>query len=131
LGRRYLAGHAPADARDLARWAALPLGEARQALTGARAPAGGPVPALPPPRLLGGFEPVLLGWTSREDVVGPHLQLVTTNGLFRPFAMVEGRAVATWSLAGGRVAVTPLEPYDDDVAQTLADDADAVLAYLS
>ncbi len=32
LARRYLAGHAPADARDLARWAGLPLRDARAGL---------------------------------------------------------------------------------------------------
>ena len=37
---------------------------------------------------------MLLGWTSREDILGPHTHLVTVNGIFRPFAMVEGRAVA-------------------------------------
>ena len=63
---------------------------------------------LPPPRLLGAFDPVLLGWTSREDILGPHTELVTVNGLFRPFAMVEGRAVATWRLAKGKVAIEPL-----------------------
>jgi hypothetical protein len=32
LARRYLAGHAPADDRDLAKWAALPLRDARAGL---------------------------------------------------------------------------------------------------
>ena len=51
---------------------------------------------------------MLLGWTSREEITGPHTELVTTNGLFRPFAMVEGRAVATWRLVKGKVAIEPL-----------------------
>ena len=34
LARRYLAGHAPAADRDLARWAGIPLGEARRGLGG-------------------------------------------------------------------------------------------------
>ena len=51
---------------------------------------------------------MLLGWTSREEVIGPHTQLVTINGLFRPFAMVKGRAVATWRLVKGRVEIEPL-----------------------
>jgi Winged helix DNA-binding domain len=78
LARRYLAGHGPADDRDLARWAGLPLRDARAGLRAIaselrqredglvdlrRRP---PVAALPPPRLLGSFEPVLLGWRSRE-----------------------------------------------------------------
>jgi hypothetical protein len=120
LARRYLAGHGPADDRDLARWAGLPLRDARAGLEALAAeleqradglvelkkrPATGPVP---PPRLLGAYEPVLLGWTSREEIVGPHEIFVAVNGLFRPFALVGGRAVATWKLAGGKVAIEPL-----------------------
>jgi len=120
LARRYLRGHAPADARDLARWAGLPLRDARQGMAavdgelvhlpdGRCALADGPVPApVPPPRLLGPFEPVLLGWTSRDDVVGEHRQLVTDNGIFRAFVMVDGRAVGTWSYADRRVTVIGL-----------------------
>jgi hypothetical protein len=120
LARRYLVGHAPADDRDLARWAGLPLRDARAGLTAIGAEieeredgllqlAGQSLQGeIPPPRLLGAFDPVLLGWTSREEITGPHTQLVTTNGLFRPFAMVDGRAVATWRLVKGKVGIEPL-----------------------
>ncbi|MBK5219349.1 MAG: AlkZ family DNA glycosylase [Thermoleophilia bacterium] len=120
LARRYLVGHGPAGDRDLARWAGLPLRDARAGLAAIgrelderedglvdlakRAPAE----PLPPPRLLGAFDPLLLGWTSREEVVGPHKVLVTNNGIFRPFALVGGRAVATWRLAGGKLTIEPL-----------------------
>jgi hypothetical protein len=129
LARRYLRGHAPAEARDLARWAGLPLGDARRGLArideelvrvsdGLLALADGPAPEpLPPPRLLGPFDPVLLGWRSREDVVGEHRSLVTDNGLFRAFALVDGRAVGTWSYAGQpEVRTTFLEPVGAEVA---------------
>ena len=33
LARRYLAGHGPADQHDLARWAQLPVRDARAAFT--------------------------------------------------------------------------------------------------
>jgi hypothetical protein len=120
LARRYLVGHAPADDRDLARWAGLPLRDARAGLAaiakqqverddGLVELKKTPPPApLPPPRLLGPYDPVLLGWTSREEIVGRHKLLVTDNGLFRPFAMVEGRAVATWRLAGGKLTIEHL-----------------------
>lgn len=120
LARRYLVGHAPADDRDLARWAGLPLRDARAGL-GAIASelieredglvhlaACTPVAEVPSPRLLGAFDPVLLGWRSREPILGPHTHLVTMNGIFRPFAMVKGRAVASWKLNRGRVAIEPL-----------------------
>jgi hypothetical protein len=39
--------------------------------------------------------------------VGEHQELVTVNGLFRPFALVKGRAAATWSMPRGEVVVEP------------------------
>jgi hypothetical protein len=122
LARRYLAGHGPADDRDLAKWAGLPLRDARAGLAAIgpelRQRGDGLVelvervgtePGIPAPRLLGPYDPVLLGWTSRKEILGKHTQLVTVNGLFRPFALVDGRAVATWKLSGGKVAIEPLE----------------------
>jgi hypothetical protein len=137
LARRYLVGHAPAGDRDLARWAGLPLRDARAGL-GAIAPElvereGGlvhlakhpPAAEVPGPRLLGAFDPVLLGWTSREAILGPHTQLVTINGIFKPFAMVKGRAVATWRLARGKVTIEPLGRIaKKDMAVLEADAAD-------
>jgi hypothetical protein len=120
LARRYLIGHAPADDRDLARWAGLPLRDARAGLAAIAAElveredgfvhlaAHPPVAELPPPRLIGAFDPVLLGWTSREAILGSHRHLVTLNGIFRPFAMVKGRAVANWKLNRGKVTIEPL-----------------------
>jgi Winged helix DNA-binding domain len=120
LARRYLAGHGPASDRDLARWAGIPLGQARTGLEAIsselRAVGDGlvdltqraPAAELPPPKLLGAYEPVLLGWTSRDGVLGKHQYLVTVNGLFRPFAMVNGRAVGTWSMPKGNVVLEPL-----------------------
>jgi hypothetical protein len=120
LARRYLVGHAPADDRDLARWAGLPLRDARAGLESIAAElveredgllhlaASPPVADVPGPLLLGAFDPLLLGWTSRAQIIGPHTHLVTNNGLFRPFAMVDGRAVATWRLNSGKVTIEPL-----------------------
>jgi hypothetical protein len=143
LARRYLVGHGPADDRDLARWAGLPLRDARAGLEAIAAELeqredglvdlkGRPDAApLPPPRLLGAYDPLLLGWTSREEVVGPHKMLVTTNGIFRPFALVDGRAVATWRLAGGKVTIEQLGRVRKEDAAALEDDALAVQHFLS
>jgi len=142
LARRYLVGHGPASDRDLARWAGLPLRDARAGLAtiaseleqredGLVDLKGRSVPApLPPPRLLGAFDPLLLGWTSREEVVGPHEVLVTTNGIFRPFALVDGRAVARWGLAGGKVTIEHLSEVRAKDAAALEKDAQRVLEYL-
>jgi hypothetical protein len=108
FARRFLAGHAPADDRDLARWAGIPLRDARAGLAAIGAGAGSAArsrsPELPPPKLLGAFEPCLLGWDSRADIVGDGPKnLVTVGGMFYPFAMVRGRAVARWKLADGEL----------------------------
>jgi winged helix DNA-binding protein len=142
LTRRYLVGHQPATDRDLARWAGLPLRDARAGLAAISSQLeegeGGlvrlakrPAPEeVPPPRLLGAFDPVLLGWTSREAILGPHTNLVTRNGIFHPFAMVKGRAVARWGLAGGKLTVKPLQRLPAGVARALDADADAVGRFL-
>jgi hypothetical protein len=143
LARRYLVGHGPADDRDLAKWAGLPLRDVRAGLT-AIAPeleqrADGlvhlkkapPAAELPPPRLLGAFDPVLLGWTSRQDLVGSHGSLIADNGLFRPFALVRGKAVGTWSLQGENVVLTPFERLTRVDAAALDTDAAAVAQFLA
>lgn len=143
LARRYLAGHGPAGPRDLARWAGIGLRDARAgfaAIAGELADAGGEladlrdraeVGELPPPRLLGPFDPVLFGWTSREQVVGAHPGIVTVNGIFRAFALAGGRAVATWTAPAGRVVLSPLEPIAPEDAAALAEDAADVERFLS
>ncbi len=142
LARRYLVGHGPADDRDLARWAGLPLRDARAGLAAiapelterddsllelAKRPTAAPLPL---PRLLGAFDPLLLGWTSREEIVGPHKLLVTINGIFRPFALVDGRAVATWRLAAGKLTIEHLGKVTKKAAMALEADADAVLEFM-
>ncbi len=136
LACRYLAGHGPADDRDLAKWAGLPLGDARRGLAaissrladrgdglaslpGPPGPAGqaGPMgraapdeAPVPPLRLLGAFDPLLLGWASREMFLVPGGPVITANGLFRPFVLAGGWATAIWSVVGGRVVVTGTGP---------------------
>src|SRR5258708_4498371 len=77
LAARYLAGHGPATDRDLARWAGLPLRDARYGLAAIAGRLAGRDDGLadlagrrdeyplPPPRLLGAYDPPLLGWGAR------------------------------------------------------------------
>ena len=154
LARRYLAGHAPAADRDLVKWAGIGLRDARLGLAQCGAtqrpdglaelppnphPPANPQPpanpreavaVLPPPLLLGAFEPLLLGWASRDPIVGPHRGIVTVNGLFRPFALVGGRAVATWSITGGKVVLAPFTPVDAQAQAALAADGADVMRFL-
>lgn len=141
LARRFLDGHGPATARDLARWAGIPLGQARQGFSSIGATVGqGPdglaglsgVPRSESPRarLLGPFDPMLLGWESRREVLGDNRGVVTTNGIFRPIALVGGRAVGIWRLDGGAVRLRPFESISEEEVGELGDDAVDVLRYL-
>ncbi len=143
LARRYLAGHGPANDRDLAKWAGLPVTWARRGLTAIAAElrdrpdglaelAAAPVAAgVPPPRLLGAYDPILLGWRSREPVLADHQEIVTVNGLFRPFVLVAGRAAGLWTYQGGEVAVDPFGPLSADTAAALAAEARDVQRFLA
>lgn len=143
LARRYLVGHQPASDRDLAKWAGLPLRDARAGLQaiGAELEEGEdglvrlakrpPAAEVPPPRLLGAFDPILLGWTSREPILGRHQPKVVTGGLFRPFAIAAGRAVAGWKWARDEVTMEPYERLPARQAAALEADAADVARFLA
>ena len=142
LARRYLAGHGPADAADLSKWTGLPLRDTRAALTSIGAetrdagdglvdlPDADRSDEVPPPRLMGPYEPLLLGWSSRADILDGHDGLVTNNGLFRPFLLVDGRAAGTWSTSGGGVSMSPSRLLRRKEQQALDADADDVRRFL-
>ena len=144
LARRYLAGHGPASDRDLAKWAGLPLRQVRRGLAAigaeladrsdglaelATAARGGV--SLPPARLLGPYDPVLLGWASREPILRGHEGIVTVNGLFRPFALVAGEAAGIWAYTGGEVQLRPFGALPVDIEAALAADARDVQRFLA
>jgi hypothetical protein len=149
LARRYLAGHAPAADRDLAKWAGLPLGDVRRGLAAianglaerddglaspaVRAGGSGPEeePALPDLRLLGAFDPLLLGWASRELFLAPGAPVITINGLFRPFVLVQGRGAALWTVTGGKVVTDSLGPLTAPERAALAAEAADVERFLA
>ncbi len=143
LASRYLQGHSPASPRDLARWAGIRLTDARagfEAIRDASVDIGdgllnvrdrAQAVDVPKPMLLGQFDPLLHGWESREFVVAGHGELVTSNGLFRPFALVKGRAAGIWSLDRGRVNLRPFEPIGLEDSRALEADAANVLSFIS
>jgi hypothetical protein len=112
LARRYLAAHAPATDRDLAAWSGLPLRDARaglRALVAPPTPRAAPAPpaAEPvPPRLLGAFDPYLLGWRDRGFAVPDQLTRTVHpgGGMVRAAATVDGIVVSDWDGADERFA---------------------------
>jgi hypothetical protein len=143
LVRRFLAGHGPADDRDLARWAGITLGDARRGLREVGADleerpgglvdlAGRHTPQTRlRPKLLGGFDPLLHGWVDRMPVLGENQTIVTKNGIFKPFALVGGRAVATWGMPGGRVTLEPFGRITAPVRAALEREARDVERFLA
>lgn len=146
LARRYLAGHGPAGDRDLSKWSGLSLTDCRKGLAsisseltvrsddllslrGRQAPTGR-MPT-PPPRLLGAFEPLLLGWSGREEIVGDHWSQFVRGGMISAFALVDGRAAASWRIDGRRIELTPFRPISKAAQSLLDADAQAVLRYLN
>jgi hypothetical protein len=118
LARRYLRGYGPADERDMARWAGLPLRDTRLAFDRIaaepqRTPRAAPSPVV---RLLGAYDNYNLGYVDRSFAIEPeHASKVNPGGgIVRPAIAVDGRLVGTWSSkrSGKRLTVTtePFEP---------------------
>jgi hypothetical protein len=143
LARRYLAAHAPADDRDLAKWAGLPLRDVRAGLRaigprlvarddGLLELAGDAGRTAPRPCLLDQWDPVLVGWRSRDALLADYPRRDDAAAHYRPFAYVGGRAVATWGLKRGRVEVdAAFAPVSRSAAEELRRDAVDVERFLS
>ena len=142
LARRYLRGHGPAGAADLAAWSGLGLRDARAglaAISGELEQTGDLVDlagrSRPPrrarPRLLGAFDPYLLGWKDRSFAVDPaHARRVHPGGgIVRATAIADGRAVATWTMRSGRVALDPFTPMAPALHGALRREAERVARF--
>jgi hypothetical protein len=127
LARRYLAGHGPAEVADFVAWSGLPVTLGRRAfeLSGT---AGDPDPGpATPARLLGHFDPLLLGYRSREFVLDPRdtPRIQRGGGFIRPVVLVDDRVAGTWALDRGRITVQPFGPVTAGIrAEIDADGAD-------
>lgn len=142
LARRYLAGHGPANDRDLARWTGLPLKDCRNGFSSISTELAERKDGLlalrgqdsagedPPPLLLGAFEPLLLGWNGREEIVGENWPQLVRGGMISPFALVGGKAAGSWRTQGSTITMTPFAPFDPEVQKRLLADAEAIVRYL-
>jgi len=124
LARRYFAAYGPATLDDLGAWSGIAMAEARLGVVGAKSSLAdvtiqrqpgfvikdrltqATAPATPQARLLPAFDTYLLGYRRRDLAVAPALQrrLQRGGGWLHPAVVVDGRAVAAWSLrkSGGR-----------------------------
>ncbi len=131
LARRYLAAHAPASVADFMAWSGLPAADGHRAfglIAGELATVDTEVGPLhtaatgeldgveaAPPRLLGHFDPLLLGYRSRELLLdAAHATAIQAGGGFvRPAVLAEGRVAGSWRLnRTGTSAWITVEPFD-------------------
>ncbi|WP_037321559.1 winged helix DNA-binding domain-containing protein [Amycolatopsis orientalis] len=107
LAHRYLTAYGIATAGDFATWSGLPLGLCRKAFDVLDLVPAGVGFALRetdlsaprcPPRLLGAFDPYLLGYTDRDLLLDPaHAKRVNSGGgMIAPTVLVDGRIAGTW-----------------------------------
>ena len=151
LARRYLGGYGPATRADFAAWSGLPATETRRAweliaaetaevsvtnVTGVTSVVDvvgvvgvaddGPPPS---PRLLGHFDPLLMGYRDRDLVLDPaHTKRIQAGGGFvQPTVLADGRVAGTWRLdrrpRQARVVVEPFTPLNTVTRDALASEA--------
>lgn len=124
LAVRYFKGHGPATFQDFIWWSGLPVGQARQALESVKRNlrsetvasatswfSGGlsVSPSAPDSAyLLPAFDEFLIGYKDRRASL-PHEsrhKAVSSNGIFRPIVVVNGRIVGTWKKAAAAATAT-------------------------
>lgn len=150
LATRYLAGYGPVAVEDFARWSGAGIREARAAFAAqedalVEVEAEGQTlwllseaaeyllgdPELPelPPRLLPAYDPLLLGYHSREWLVEPAFaRLIHPGGGFLyPTLVAGGKAAGTWKRGrhNGRleIEITPFAALDKAQTAMLEEEA--------
>ena len=150
LALRFFLGHGPATVHDLARWAGLPLRDARTGLAVVRPRLAAldvdgiehvMDPATPDRLaacrreaedvvLLPGFDEFVLGYRDRTTILGPEFAeriVPGSNGMFRPTVVLGGRVVGTWQWTGRGakrvVSATPFTSFPALVEERILDAA--------
>lgn len=144
LARRYVSAYAPTTPEDYGAWSGLPVKEVRSAFDAIadellkvdvegtpmwmpRTHAGLLDEAMsdegPAIKMLGGFDPYLLGYRTRDLGVEPELlkQVHPGGGIIRPIILADGRAVATWARKrSGRKLTITVNPFESLSAEVRA-----------
>jgi len=133
LALRYVQGHGPATAADLAWWSGLTQKDANAALAMAASAlaretrdgqtwwsAGDAIRprASRDAHLLPAFDEYVIGYRHRDPVLPPQhtRRVIGVNGLVSPSVVIDGRIAATWKRTAdtrGEAVVAPLRPLTD------------------
>jgi hypothetical protein len=108
LARRYLAAYGPANAHDFATWSGLPVAEARAAVKAVATheflvedeplAAVADLPGISDLRLLGEFDPYLLGYKDRRYALPEEhrKQIHPGGGMLKPAVVQAGCVIGSW-----------------------------------
>ncbi|MFP3987995.1 winged helix DNA-binding domain-containing protein [Streptomyces sp. E11-3] len=148
---RCLEGFGPASVADVAQFALVQRGRAREALKALsddlerlEGPDGTElfdVPGAPrppddtpaPPRLMAMWDSVLLASYDRSRIVPPEYRKLVTrvNGDVLPTLLVDGYVAGVWRPAEGGIEATAFHPLPDEAWEGLADEARSLVAFLA
>jgi hypothetical protein len=151
LVRRYLAAFGPASAADFTQFTILPRGKTAEAfgklageLVEVEGPDGRPLLDLPdapladedvpaPPRLLGMWDNLLLGWVDRGRVVPPEYRklVMRSNGDVLPTLLVDGSVAGVWRPVDGGIEATAFSALPEAAWEGLAVEASALRTLLA
>lgn len=129
VARRYLIGHGPATAADLAWWAGLTTREAKEAMALA-GPARSRAARMPNVRLLPPFDEYTVAYKDRAAIVDPAFakKVNAGGGMINAVLVIDGLVAGGWkrTLRGGKadVAITPFRSLTE--AESRAADAEVV-----
>jgi len=140
LARIYFSGHGPATLYDFVWWSGLSMGEARQGLQSVQAEffsetIDGQTYWMPdidyqPPTgksnlyLLPAFDEYIVGYKDRSGVLTSdnHTKAISSNGIFRPVIIKDGRVTGLWKKATSAkkmIEVTSFYPIDNETQQLI------------
>lgn len=140
LAQIYFSGHGPATLHDFVWWSGLSVGEARQGLEAIQADFVSetidrqkywiPNIHLQQPdknrqlHLLPAFDEYIVGYKDRTAVLTSenHRKAISSNGVFRPVVIKNGKAISLWKKAtSGKnfITLAPFEPIDHETQQQI------------
>ncbi|MDQ4127445.1 MAG: winged helix DNA-binding domain-containing protein [Actinomycetota bacterium] len=151
LIKRYLEGFGPASVADVAQFAMVQRGRAKEALgdlAGDIERLEGPkgeelfdVPGAPrpdegtpaPPRLMAMWDSILLAYYDRSRVIPPDYRklVIRVNGDVLPTVLVDGYVAGVWRAAEGGIEATVFRRLPDEVWAGLAAEARSLVAFLA